>query len=196
MSQKTLLTMTEAAEMVGLTRPTFYRKIEELGISLVEEKGKKRVDVSELIRVFGTDVKLNADKASNVSKKPSTDKKPDYDADETLNVKLAVLESELKREKQFSEEIKDQVEYLKDQIALEKAEKNQMTLLLEDQREKEKKGDAWERNFKALEKRISNQENAAKEYKEERQKILRQNQALKKALEEEKSKTIWQKLFG
>ena len=35
MSEKTLLSMAEAAEMVGLTRPTFYRKVEELDISVI-----------------------------------------------------------------------------------------------------------------------------------------------------------------
>ena len=44
----TLLSMTEAAEMVGLTRPTFYRKIKELSVSTVTEDGKRKVDVSEL----------------------------------------------------------------------------------------------------------------------------------------------------
>lgn len=206
MSEKTLLSMSEAAEMVGLTRPTFYRKVEELGISIVEDNGKKRVDVSELIRVFGTDVKINKERKEEVSKtsnNASTDKKSRTEDDEDIRVKLAVLESELERERKLREEIKDEVEYFKEQVALEKEEKKKITLLIEDLRPKEGRGEAWEKSMKALEQRIANQEKAAKEREEREQKLLDENRRIKqayskqkKALEEEKGKSFFQKLFG
>ena len=206
MSEKTLLSMSEAAEMVGLTRPTFYRKVEELGISIAEDNGKKRVDVSELIRVFGTDVKIHKERKEEVSKtsnNASTDKKSRTEEDEDIRVKLAVLESELERERKLREEIKDEVEYFKEQVALEKEEKKKITLLIEDLRPKEGRGEAWEKSIRALEQRIANQEKAAKEREEREQKLLDENRRIKqayskqkKALEEEKSKSFFQKLFG
>ncbi len=206
MSEKTLLSMSEAAEMVGLTRPTFYRKVEELGISIAEDNGKKRVDVSELIRVFGTDVKIHKERKEEVSKtsnNASTDKKSRTEDDEDIRVKLAVLESELERERKLREEIKDEVEYFKEQVALEKEEKKKITLLIEDLRPKEGRGEAWEKSIRALEQRIANQEKAAKEREEREQKLLDENRRIKqayskqkKALEEEKSKSFFQKLFG
>lgn len=200
MSEKTLLSMSEAAQMVGLTRPTFYRKVDELGISINEDGGKKRVDVSELIRVFGNDFKMN-NEPSNPSKNVSMDNTANINAD--LDTRLAILEAELKMERELRDEIKDEVAYFKEQVALEKEEKKKITLLLEDHRVKESRGEAWEKSIRALEQRIANQEKAAKEREEKEQKLLDENRRIrqayskqKKAFEEEKSKSMWQKLFG
>ena len=192
--------MSEAAQMVGLTRPTFYRKVDELGISVNEDGGKKRVDVSELIRVFGHDFKMNKE-PSNPSKDVSVDGK--VDNAEGLDTRVAILEAELRMERELREEIKDEVIYFKEQVALEKEEKKKITLLLEDHRGKESGGEAWEKSIRALEQRIANQEKSAKEREEKEQKLLDENRRIKqayskqkKALEEEKSKSMWQKLFG
>ncbi len=207
MSEQTLLSMSEAAQMVGLTRPTFYRKVDELGISINEEGGKKRVDVSELIRVFGNDFKFTND-SSKSSKSMSADK-PTRTATETatdstsINARVAVLEAELKMERELREEIKDEVLYFKEQIALEKEEKKKITLLLEDHREKEGRGETWEKSIKALEQRLANQEKLVKERVEKEQKLLDENKRIRKAysrqkraLETEQQKSFWQKLFG
>ena len=198
--------MSEAAEMVSLTRPTFYRKVKELGVSIVEDNGKKRVDVSELLRVFGTDVKIHTDEKndmSKTSKDASMDKKKQNNIDDDIRIKLAVLESELERERSLREEIKNEVDYFKEQIALEKEEKNKITLLIEDLRPKEGRGDTWEKSIRALEQRIANQEKSAKEREEREQKLLDENRRIKqayskqkKALEEEKNKGFFKKLFG
>ena len=200
MSIKTLLSMSEAAKMVGLTRPTFYRKVDELGISVNEDGGKKRVDVSELIRVFGNDFTMNKEE-SKMSKNTSTDKSTD--TSQNIDARIAVLEAELKMERELREEIKDEIIYFKEQIALEKEEKKKITLLLEDHRDKDEKGGAWEKSIRALEQRLANQEKAAKEREEKEQKLLDENKRIrqaytqqKKALEEEKSKSLWKKLFG
>lgn len=200
MSEKTLLSMSEAAQMVGLTRPTFYRKVDELGISINEDGGKKRVDVSELIRVFGNDFKMNSE-PSNTSKNMSMDNATNNNVD--LDTRVAILEAELKMERELRDEIKDEVAYFKEQVALEKEEKKKITLLLEDHRVKESRGEAWEKSIRALEQRIANQEKAAKEREEKEQKLLDENRRIKqayskqkKAFEEEKSKSMWQKLFG
>ena len=206
MTEKTLLSMSEAAEMVSLTRPTFYRKVKELGVSIVEDSGKKRVDVSELLRVFGTDVKIHKEEKNDVSKTSkdaSTDNKKQNSNDDDIRIKLAVLESELERERSLREEIKNEVDYFKEQIALEKEEKKKITLLIEDLRPKEGRGDTWGKSIRVLEQRIANQEKSAKEREEREQKLLDENRRIKqayskqkKALEEEKNKGFFKKLFG
>ena len=55
------------------------------------------------------------------------------------------------------------------------------------------KNPGWKSAIQGLEGRIANQED---EHKKERDKILRQAQALKKALDAEKNKSFFQKLFG
>ena len=52
--------ISKAAEMVGVTRATFYRHIEKKGITVGEDAdGNPQVDVSELIRVYGDRVKAD-----------------------------------------------------------------------------------------------------------------------------------------
>ena len=196
MTANTVLSMSEAAEMVGLTRPTFYRKVEELGVSTIDRDGKKKVEVSELIRVFGSDVKMNRDSVSKVSEDKKTVKVTASNDTKDLEVRLARLEAELEAERKLREEAKENIEYFKEQVALEKAEKNKITLLLEDHNKKNDSSKDLNKAISALESRIANQETKAEEEKERAQKILRQNQALKKQLEEEKNKSFWAKLFG
>ncbi|MCS5597580.1 MAG: hypothetical protein NZ828_10015 [Alphaproteobacteria bacterium] len=196
MSTETLLSMSKAAEMVGLTRPTFYRKVEELGISTTDKDGKKKVEVSELIRVFGSEVKMNREE---VSKKPADTvqtKSPVSNDTKDLEIRIARLEADLEAEKKLRHEAKESIEYFKGQVALEKEEKNKITLLLEDHNKKQDDAQDLSKAMATLESRIANQETKAKEEQERAQKILRQNQALKRALEEEKNKSFWRKLFG
>ena len=196
MSTETLLSMSEAAEMVGLTRPTFYRKVEELGISTTDKDGKKKVEVSELIRVFGSEVKMNREEVSKKSADTVQAKSPVSNDTKDLEIRIARLEADLEAEKKLRHEAKESIEYFKGQVALEKEEKNKITLLLEDHNKKQDDAQDLSKAMAALESRIANQETKAKEEQERAQKILRQNQALKKALEAEKTKSFWQKLFG
>ncbi|MAH06466.1 MAG: hypothetical protein CL561_13000 [Alphaproteobacteria bacterium] len=196
MSTETLLSMSEAAEMVGLTRPTFYRKVEELGISTTDKDGKKKVEVSELIRVFGSEVKMNREEVSKKSADAVQTKLPVSNDTKDLEIRIARLEADLEAEKKLRHEAKESIEYFKGQVALEKEEKNKITLLLEDHNKKQDDAQDLSKEMAALESRIANQETKAKEEQERAQKILRQNQALKKALEAEKTKSFWRKLFG
>ena len=209
MSAQTLLSMTEAANMVGLTRPTFYRKAKYLGLSTVTDQGKRKVDVSELIRVFGSDVKIrqkndnSTDRASNeklskLSKSTSNSSNSEQTASEDFDnqIRIIKLEAELDIEKALRIEAKEQVEYLKEQIQVEKEEKRNMGLQITDQRERADRVGTWEKSIKAMESRIANQEQESKERNQREQKLSKQNQVLRKALQEEKSKGLFGKLFG
>lgn len=193
------VSMSQAAKMVGIQRSTFYRHIEEKGISLIKEEGSHpRVDVSELIRVYG------GDKVKMPQKKSDT-KRDTKLSDETKTdglsskIKIVELEIELKNQQKTELNLNEQIEYLKDQLDDEKSERKKAHAMLTDQRSKpdgDEKGDAWQKSLSALEKRISNQEHVSKEEKEKALKIQRQNIALKKALNSERNKSFWSRLFG
>lgn len=52
------VTITKAADMVGITRATLYRHIDKKGISVEQdEEGNPKIDVAELIRVYGDRVR-------------------------------------------------------------------------------------------------------------------------------------------
>ncbi|QQG36902.1 MAG: hypothetical protein HYS17_03780 [Micavibrio aeruginosavorus] len=109
---------------------------------------------------------------------------------------LEMLQKQIRSDKDGYEE---QIDYLRTKLDEALGETRKLTALLTDQSTSKRNdgaGETWEKTLKALEARIANQEQSAKSEKEERQKILRQNHSLRKALEVEKSKTLWQRLFG
>ena len=203
MSDKTLLNMSEAAEMVGMTRPTFYRKIKELNLSTTpDHNGRQKVEVSELIRVFGTDFQVrdsrsnqkNTEKSSvsKASNRTKTDKNTVHD-----QVHIARLEGELEKEKSLRTQSQEHADFLRTQIEAEKEEKNKMSMILTDQRDHSThQAQEWKNAFEALETKVANQKTAQYEEKAKIQKILKQNNLLKRALQTEKKKSVWQKLFG
>jgi len=208
MRTQTLLNMTEAAEMVGMKRPTFYRKVKEKGDSTTIDGGKQKVDVSELIRVFGSDLKLN-NKQNGTSERRNTESKPSktVSTDGQQNnqagnthekeIEIVKLSAELDKEKELKRQADEQVEYLKSQLEDEKSERRKAHALLTDKsKEKDSGAGEWEKSLKALENRLANQEKVSKETAEKEQKIIRQNRALKRALDEERNKSFFKKLFG
>lgn len=193
------VSISKAADMVGITRATLYRHIEKKGISVEQdEEGNPKIDVSELIRVYGHKVKpvIETEQAKEVSNSEHEEVVSTNDTEVTiLQSKIAHLEElrELDKEasKTQNETLHSQIERLEDALKRAQEGQNKLTLLLEDK--SGNKNNSWELAFKELEERIANQQSEAEE---KQQKILRQNRALKRALDEEKSKSIWKKLFG
>lgn len=134
----TKVNISTAAKMVGVDRSTFYRHVAEKGITL-EEKNTKRpkVDVSELIRVYGDKVKNpNQVQQSNDTNKvspttPLNTSTEDQIELHTLREKVKYLESLRETEKRSLE---NQIDLLKNLLESERAEKNKATALLTDQR--------------------------------------------------------------
>lgn len=187
--------MTEAAEMVGLKRPTFYRKIDELGISTIKENGRQRVDVSELIRVFGSDVKLKSSEKpvdvkgrgglSKVSKSISNDTQSGLASSENIDSRILIvqLEGELDKERELKKQIEEQIDFLKQQLEDEKSERKKAHALLTDQRQKTEQ--------------VLSQGQTKNSDTDKKIRILRQqNQKIMKELLAQKNKSIWKKLFG
>ena len=201
MTTHSKVNISQAAEMAGVTRATFYRHIDKKGISMEkDEDGNPLVDISELARVYGHRLKPLD---NNTATKDTHDTA--LNTTQTSGMEVGRLEDKIKHLEELREndklanekhikQLESQLEYI--QNSLTKAQDNQtkLTLMLE-HKENEGAGD-WQNALKNLELRIANQEKENKEEQERAQKILRQNQALKKALEEEKNKSFWQKLFG
>lgn len=199
MAKSNLVTMAKAAELVSMKRPTFYRKVKDLKVSTTIDgtTGKKMVDVSELMRVFGDDFKLNQNEQQPVSK-TSMDKKKtvqSMDSEQNNEIEIIKLRSELEKEKALRAVSEEAVDYLKQQIELEKDEKKKLNLLLTDQRGKTGQGDAWTDTLKKLEERIANQEKATEEKSKRETEALTKQKELEEALELEKSKSFIHKLL-
>ena len=64
---KNLLNLTQAAEAVGITRKTLYSHIDKGLVSVTRQQGKRYVDVSELIRHYGS-VSLPEEKVNGVTR--------------------------------------------------------------------------------------------------------------------------------
>lgn len=146
--------ISTAAKMVGVDRSTFYRHVAEKGITL-EEKNTKRpkVDVSELIRVYGDKVKtpdqIQQQKKNNEVSPTTTHNTSTEEQIElhTLREKVKYLESLRESEKRGLE---DQIELLKNLLETERAEKSKATALLTDQRSEADKLAAFEKTLKEL----------------------------------------------
>jgi chromosome segregation ATPase len=191
------VSITKAAELSGVSRTTLYTDMNSGKLTYHSEgKNKKTIDIAELERVYG---QLNTPKEEKVQSSVKSEQK-DLTTDSAPLTELAVLREKLSMLETHTKDIKDQYESRIESLekSLEKAQDgyNSMTKLLEDKSNKENKEDKWQSSIQALESRIANQETKAEEEKERAQKILRQNQALKKQLEEEKNKSFWAKLFG
>ena len=66
-----LLNLTQAADAVGITRKTLYSHIDKGLVSVTRQQGKRYVDVSELIRYYGS-VSLPQEKVNPLSNGPSS----------------------------------------------------------------------------------------------------------------------------
>lgn len=205
------VSISKAAEMVGITRATLYRHIEKKGISVEkDDDDNPKIDVSELIRVYGNKVKVANTETENDTddtlktvhvKQSNTPTKSS-----SINVELEVLrervkhleqgtaktEEERKRER---EQFEERIEQL--QETLNKAQDNQSkTTLLLEHYTKEGRGNEWEQAMKTLEERISNNEETVNLEKEKAQKAEEEKKKLEEALEFEKSKSFIHRLIG
>lgn len=181
----TQYTISQASRITGKSRTTISSHIRSGKLSSETiAGGKKLIDASELIRVYGDVCDFEVADSSN--------EKPHQAAAATTSetLQLKTLKEERKREQQ---QLEDQIEHLKDALKLSQEGHNKATLLLEHHTSG---GGGWEQSLKALEHRMANQEQLVKDEQEKHKKIIRQNKMLKQALSDEKNKTFWQRLFN
>ncbi len=196
------VTVREAAALTGKSRETINSATKDGSLSYtLNNKNHKVIDVAELSRVYEvvkTLEDLEKESAVSNSQPPSEADSQEWRARyleikakaESADDKIEMLEKHHAKQTRIYE---DQIENLQDSLKLAQEGHNKATLLLED-----KSGDnnQWQAAISAVESRVANQEEKIKEEQGRAHKILRQNQLLKKALEEEKNKSFWQKLFG
>lgn len=158
--------ISQAAKMAQVDRSTFYRHVKEKGISLDKSNPKRpQVDVSELIRAYGSDlVPLEQLQQDDNNKKVLHTTIPHTPIEEqielhTLREKVKHLEALRETEKRS---LGDQIELLKDLLESEKTERNKTTALLTDER---KKGEEATTRLSSLEKtveKLAEQQNTKK----------------------------------
>ena len=142
------VSISKAADMVGVTRATFYRHIEKKGISIdKDDEGNPRVDVSELIRVYGQKVKIPGDDEAelNTSETPESRQPIQNNTPPSIQVQIEVLKeriSNLENERQHldkersreRDQLLEQIDTLKDHLSSSEEQQKRLTALLTDQR--------------------------------------------------------------
>ncbi|EMU5646137.1 helix-turn-helix domain-containing protein [Klebsiella oxytoca] len=108
---KNLLNLTQAAEAVGITRKTLYSHIDKGLVSVTRQQGKRYVDVSELIRHYGS-VSLPEEKINTVTRSQTK-----HDDDTILAMQRELVElRKLIEKQQLLLEDKQEADRLREQV--------------------------------------------------------------------------------
>jgi DNA repair exonuclease SbcCD ATPase subunit len=189
--------ISKAARIVGVTRKTFYKHIDKKRITVEKDENDNPViDASELIRVYGDQCDFN-EEGTKKEETHAEIKEPVIS--EPVEVAVIKKELELLKEQQKSEKenFEEQIDYLRNKLDEANSEQRKLTALLTDQSSnKESREGEWKKSMKALEQRIANQEKKAKEREDKEKRLLKANKNLKRALDAERDKTLFEKLFG
>ena len=106
-----LLNLTQAAEAVGITRKTLYSHIDKGFVSVTRQQGKRYVDVSELIRHYGS-VSLPEEKINAVTRSQTN-----RDDDTILAMQRELVElRKLIEKQQLLLEDKQEADRLREQV--------------------------------------------------------------------------------
>ncbi|RDY38365.1 DNA-binding protein [Klebsiella pneumoniae] len=106
-----LLNLTQAADAVGITRKTLYSHIDKGLVSVTRQQGKRYVDVSELIRHYGS-VSLPEEKINTVTRSQTK-----HDDDTILAMQRELVElRKLIEKQQLLLEDKQEADWLREQV--------------------------------------------------------------------------------
>lgn len=190
------VSISKAADMVGVTRATFYRHIDKKGISVEkDDDGNPKIDVSELIRVYGSKVK-NPEEQEDLNSSDTTGIKQvkQSNTPNSIQVDLEVLKERVKHleedKQKTSEErererelLLEQIKNLRESLTNSQEQQKRLTLLITDQREGQgAKESEQEKKLQSLEETISE--------------LRKQNKRVFQELHKQKNKSFWQRLFG
>ncbi|MBS2827189.1 helix-turn-helix domain-containing protein [Klebsiella pneumoniae] len=106
-----LLNLTQAAEAVGITRKTLYSHIDKGLVSVIRQQGKRYVDVSELIRHYGS-VSLPEEKVNTITRSQT---KHDDDAISAMQRELVELRKLIEKQQLLLED-KQEADRLREQM--------------------------------------------------------------------------------
>lgn len=192
------LTLGQASKEAGISKPSLSAAIKNGRLSAVKnESGFYEIDPAELFRVYPPKTNTNTEsKQAALTKTNSSKGGGEVVSEEVLGLLLAEKDRLIEEKNASIKRLEEEKDLIRSDLDDQKDQTKRMTLLLENKSQDNEKEDKWQSAIKSLEGRIANQESKAKEEEERAQKIMRQNQALKKALEEEKNKSFWRRLFG
>lgn len=106
-----LLNLTQSADAAGITRKTLYTHIEKGLVSVTRQNGKRYIDVSELIRHYGS-VSLPEEKVNAVTRSQTK-----HDGDTMLAMQRELVELRKMIEKQqLLLEDKQKADQLREQV--------------------------------------------------------------------------------
>lgn len=142
-----LLNLTQAADAVGITRKTLYSHIDKGLVSVTRQQGKRYVDVSELIRHYGS-VSFPEEKVNTVTRSQT---KHDDDAISAMQRELVELRKLIEKQQLLLED-KQETDRLREQVTGLQNERDAASLELEKVKaelETERKKGFWKRMFSA-----------------------------------------------
>jgi TolA-binding protein len=142
---QSLLNLTQAAEAVGITRKTLYSHIDKGLVSVTRQQGKRYVDVSELIRHYGS-VSLPEEKINAVTRSQT---KHDDDAISAMQRELVELRKLIEKQQLLLED-KQEADRLREQMTGLQNERDATSQELEKVKaelEAERKKGLWKRMF-------------------------------------------------
>ena len=176
--ESTKFTISAVHRLTGKARSTIGNHIKSGKVSVIEDDDDtKFISASEVVRVYG-DV-LELDENGKLKQKIKTNK---LQSDESTSQE-DVWESLFHREKDEREReralFKETIAHLRDDLEKSQEREGRTSLLLESHASN---SDTWKLQISKIEDRISNQETEIKKYR--------------KALHDERNKSIWEKLFG
>ncbi len=193
----TKYSISAAQRITGKSRTTIAKHIKQGKLSCESDAtGKKLIDASELLRVYGDDCSFDREEGTPNSPKSQVASKPqktDQGVQQDLNSLRDQLDKEVAERKRERDHFSLQIDHLQDVLQLAQEGHNKAMLLLENG--SSGVGD-WEKSIKALEKRLANQEEQSRVEREAVKETKRRAEQYKRALLEERSKSLWQKLFG
>lgn len=175
------VSISDAAKMVGVTRATLYEHMKDKKISVIDkDTSRPKINVSELVRVYGDKLKpLTAANDKSSTKQPGDRDLVAAAENAALKEKLQMIEQERDRERRLLtaqiDSQQSQIENLQESLKKEQDTVGKVTAMLTDQRsDAEKK---------------ANEESAQAKKWAELEKTVQ-------TLAENQNQSFWQKLFG
>ena len=191
-SQK--FTIAEAHRITGKSRTTLSKHIGDGTLSAERNPNGKGwlVVASELIRVY--DDACDFDSVASAGKKSKT---ASAKSNRTGEANVSTVQFQLDREKEERERerslYKAQIENLQESLSKAQDGLNRTTLLLENQTER---GGGWENALESMSLKIASEQNAARQERRElKEASLKRESKLKRALDSERKKSLWKRIF-
>jgi chromosome segregation ATPase len=196
------ISVSQAAKLSGKSRETINKATQNgtLAYTLNSATKRKEIDVAELERVYKLVTTMAAlEEASVPVKSASSVSSSDTSVEAAqLRVKLAssertieMIQAERDRERR---QLESEIENLRSSLEKAQEQHGKALLLITDQSSQtQSKKDDWDKSLRALEARLANHE---KEQRETKEAAKRKIASLQRALEQERTKSFFERLFG